>query len=447
MKRTLCILLSLVLTLTGLAALCVSAHAAYKTGDVIEYGCYPQTLAEDNVNLHNAALKAQFKSYRYWYGNGQYNTIDGALNVFRGDFMMYADFDYHGERYRAVRFTEYRPASTILPCIKVYSYQDDNGFSTNQIYIFKYEPLKWRVLDPQTGLILCDSIIDAQAFRDFVDKYGSEYFASAVNGIYANNYHFSTIRDWLNQDFYDTAFNAAQKENIKITTFDETCNDPSQLKHMFPSSDKVFLLSEKDAKDPAYGFAPSATAADDLRRAKGTEYAKCQGLFCSSDDTAFWWLRTCGQTSHYVHNVSFDSYVHGAGYYENSGPYVEDTYIGVRPACCLNELKDDTAQIGGVNAVSVSDLKINYKASAELNPQFTADEGAAYTVQYASSDDNVVKIDENGKLYGAKKGTAEVTVTVTDKYGHTVTDKCKITVKYSVIQWLIMILLFGWIWY
>lgn len=43
MKRTICILLSLMPALTGLAALCVTAHAAYNVGDIIEYGNYPQS--------------------------------------------------------------------------------------------------------------------------------------------------------------------------------------------------------------------------------------------------------------------------------------------------------------------------------------------------------------------------------------------------------------------
>ncbi len=44
-------------------------------------------------------------------------------------------------------------------------------------------------------------------------------------------------------------------------------------------------------------------------------------------------------------------------------------------------------------------------------------------------------------------GTATITCTVTDSNGNTVQDTCKVTVKYSFGQWLIVILLFGWIWH
>ncbi|MCR5484622.1 MAG: hypothetical protein K6F09_03415 [Clostridiales bacterium] len=90
MKRTLCILLSLMLALTGLASLSVSANAAYKTGDIIEFGCYPQSRVEPTIKMKEVAQKAQWTSYSYCSGTGEY---DGTID--RSDFMKYADFDYN----------------------------------------------------------------------------------------------------------------------------------------------------------------------------------------------------------------------------------------------------------------------------------------------------------------------------------------------------------------
>lgn len=76
----------------------------------------------------------------------------------QGDWMKYADITLDGEKYRAVRFTAYRPdfigdlASTTNGS---YSMQDDNGYKLNTVYYFKYEPLKWRVLDPKR--VLCSA--------------------------------------------------------------------------------------------------------------------------------------------------------------------------------------------------------------------------------------------------------------------------------------------------
>ncbi|MBQ9551663.1 MAG: bacterial Ig-like domain-containing protein [Clostridia bacterium] len=103
---------------------------------------------------------------------------------------------------------------------------------------------------------------------------------------------------------------------------------------------------------------------------------------------------------------------------------------------------------GRVRAVSVSDVSLNYKAKTTLKPQITADEGVKYTVSYSSSNPNVVKVNEKtGEVTGAKKGSATVTCAVTDEFGNTVSDACKVTVNYTALQWVIIILLFGWIWY
>lgn len=100
-----------------------------------------------------------------------------------------------------------------------------------------------------------------------------------------------------------------------------------------------------------------------------------------------------------------------------------------------------------VKSVCVADVTLNCKKSTTLIPQVTADDGAEYTVQYESSNPKVAKVDSNGNVYAAKKGTAEIKVTVTDQSGNTVTDTCKITVKYTWWQWIIKVVLFGWIWY
>lgn len=100
-----------------------------------------------------------------------------------------------------------------------------------------------------------------------------------------------------------------------------------------------------------------------------------------------------------------------------------------------------------VNSVSVDDITINYKQSATLRPEINADEGASYTVKYESLNPVAVTVDDYGNIYGAKTGVADIKVTVTDSNGKTVSDTCTVTVAYSTVQWIIVIFLFGWIWY
>lgn len=115
----------------------------------------------------------------------------------------------------------------------------------------------------------------------------------------------------------------------------------------------------------------------------------------------------------------------------------------------LAALEQGTAdyKVAKIYSVDVSDITMNYKKSTTITPSITADDGAKYTVTYSSSNAKVATVDQNGKVYAAKKGSATITCTVTDSNGNTVQDTCKVTVKYSFGQWLIKILLFGWIWY
>ena len=101
-----------------------------------------------------------------------------------------------------------------------------------------------------------------------------------------------------------------------------------------------------------------------------------------------------------------------------------------------------------VKSVKIDDnAEIDYKSSYKISSEITAESGAEYTAEWESSNPKVASVDKNGKVTALKKGTAKITCTVTDSYGNTVSDTCNVTVKYSFGQWLIIILLFGWIWY
>lgn len=105
---------------------------------------------------------------------------------------------------------------------------------------------------------------------------------------------------------------------------------------------------------------------------------------------------------------------------------------------------------GTVKSVSINDVELRYKDSAKLNPKIEVDSGVKYTVEYKSSNPKVATVDSNGNLKGVKdwgKKTATITCTVTDEYGNKVSDTCNVKVGYAWWQWIIGIVLFGWIWY
>ncbi len=307
----------------------------YKVGDIVEFGSYPQSKVTDSslVSALNGVSK-NWVSYGYYSGDGS----SGSMKP--GDWMKYADFVYNGKKYRAVTFSQYRPLATIMTSSAENTFQDDNGYSINTTYYFEYEPLIWRILDPATGLILCENIIDSQAYSnteygDGSDPYNSSWAAAwndSMHTYYANDYATSSIIKWLNSDFYNTAFTQAQKSNILTAELDNKAySDSYSAFNSKTTYDKVFLLSWNEVQNTAYGFR-SGVSSSAYREAKGTDYAKCQGLWVkTSNGCSPWRLRSAGNYSDYACDVGYDGDL-------NNDFSINDTNPGVRPALKISNL-------------------------------------------------------------------------------------------------------------
>lgn len=518
------------------------------TGTIINFGSYPQSEVKNEATIKRLdKITKNWISYEYYSGTG--NMDDG--NMKPSDYMKYADFEYGGNKYRAVTFSKYRPVATYKnnnienddnDSVDL-TYQYDNGYYKNKVYYFKYEPIKWRVLDASSGLILCDSAIDSQTYNNYILESGCKYYGDSSKSYYASDWENSSLRSWLNESFYNTAFTENQRAKILTTT-----NENKSAWHSGYDSanteDKIFLLSFHETFESTYGFISDITY-DMARQRKGTDYAKCQGLRVDHDvhscyyGNSMWWLRTpeaggaavavgdrgkvtrsgspvellkgivpalnltpstfstasildgeifademTGETELFTADeftlagavdgncymiygikdysdkllVSSENLVYAdQSVAENKTvtlPYRAEeennvTVIAVGDFGNGTETKILSPQEikASVNSVSVSDVTLNYKKSATIKPTVKADDGAEYTVEYSSSNTKVAMVDNNGKVYGAKKGSATITCTVTDSNGNVATDTCKVTVGYSFGQWLIVIVLFGWIWY
>ena len=84
--------------------------------------------------------------------------------------------------------------------------------------------------------------------------------------------------------------------------------------------------------------------------------------------------------------------------------------------------------------------KDRYTVAAMVEPQNATDR----SLTWSSSDESVVKVDPSGQLLAVGRGTATLTCSSSDGGA---TGTCQVTVGYTFGQWLIKILLFGWIWY
>ena len=321
-----------------------------QNGDIVSFGSYPQSEVKDeNLLKELNKLSLSWKSYDYYSGNdvngdgiGDYGSMN-KRTVYK-----YADLFYEGERYRAVLFSQYRPyvpfGSTSSKATN--NYQIENGYFVNNTYFFKYEPLMWRVLDADDGLLLSEKIIDCQPFSNTVYMYGSDdnyayaFWDNASHTCYYNNYSNSSLRKWLNDNFYNTSFYDYQKYNIKTIHLDNSMyNKKMAIYSSKDTDDNVFLLSFDDLKNKSYSFSETNSEYDPNRRAKGTDYAKCQGLSVyRNENSAYngcstWYLRTAGMISNYVCNVRYNGFLAHSFFTE----YGND---GIRPAIKLKSLKN-----------------------------------------------------------------------------------------------------------
>ena len=260
--------------------------------DTILFGSYPQTEVTDSTlksTLNSlAGTKPTSSNAQAWTSYGYY--ISGSTS----NFMWYIDIEEGGEKYRGVYFTSYRPDYCDHSSSTGNTYQDDNGYTTSNIYWFKYEPISWTILNENNGtaLILCDMIIDSQAYQNECEYNSSTgYFYIKGRDTYANNYEYSTIRAWLNDNFYNTAFDELQKEIILTTTVDNSVASTGYSSNQYAcedTEDKVFLLSYKELT--------TYLTTNASRMKKTTDYAQAQGAYIYTSSSylgyGYWWLRS-----------------------------------------------------------------------------------------------------------------------------------------------------------
>lgn len=313
MKKILSFILSAILIL-GVASIGINANAStYRVGDIIEFGSYPQSEVKDNSLIAELnKIDKEWISYNY-----HRQATRPTVGIVTDDYMQYADVEYNGEKYRAVIFSMWRPYKTEKESAPGNTYQDANGFSYDTVYWFKFEPIKWRILNPETGFVVSELVLDSQPFSVMcnMEMVSGIYYNSSELTTYANDYKTSDIVKWLNNSFFNDAFTNNDKTNIF-----------SSISHNSALTEKLFLLSLDEIKNK-YGFVSSEKIVG-----IATGYAKIQGVEISDykKSNCSWWLRSHneGDTGHA--NIILSD---GVNY---NIKYTNYTSVGVRPAMLIN---------------------------------------------------------------------------------------------------------------
>lgn len=292
-------------------------------GTTLQFGSYPQSEVKDEklifaLNIAAGKLPSSAEA-NLWTGYGYF--VNGSVS----SYMWYIDLIVDGNKYRGVYFTNYRPSWILYSLPNQISFQYDNGYKVNNIYWFKYEPITWRVLDVQSdkAFLMADLILDSQNYH-----YSTSLRTVDGSTIFPNNYKESHIRSWLNDNFYNTAFNAEEKARIQTTTVDNSVVSTGYSSNRYAcvdTEDKVFLLSYVEATSAAYGLDTNAS-----KQVSPSAYAKSQGVYTYTNGFCLWWLRSPESNVDFIASfVNLDGFVDDIDLFTDS---VSLTSYGVVPA-------------------------------------------------------------------------------------------------------------------
>ena len=179
------------------------------------------------------------------------------------------------------------------------SYEQDNNTVNGS------EPIEWIVLEVQNdrALLISKNALESKQYND-VHAY-----------VY---WQASTLRRWLNADFYNDAFSDSEKLAVLSTEVKTEALSKNNSIAGGNTQDRVFLLSTAEAEQ--------YFSSNDARTCSMSSYAQLH----AATDQIKWWLRTSG-------TMNDDAcYVDAVGGIHSSGDKVHRTGMCVRPAIWLS---------------------------------------------------------------------------------------------------------------
>ena len=225
-----------------------------KVGSTVYFGYYPQKLETDSSKISSIEeLITPFSSTADAASKGWIKQVDYAGNATREAYY-YRDIDLDKDGtndYRAIhiyKYKNYNTSQTYDPS-SVW-WHDKEAFPEGSTYYFKYEKIKWSVLEEKDGkaYLFSSLALDAMYYEDCTNDKTTKYSHNGGNG-YANNYQLSEIRKWLNETFYNLAFSTKDKTIINQTTVKNGLSSTLDTSNDYvcnSTDDFVYLLSEKE---------------------------------------------------------------------------------------------------------------------------------------------------------------------------------------------------------
>lgn len=212
---------------------------------------------------------------------------------------------YHSEQKQIEFVQEQLKSVSVGDKVRFGTYEQDNDISNGK------EDIEWRVLIKENNriLVISDKALDCQLYNV---KYDVVTWKTC------------TLRKWLNDDFFNSAFTDAEKMCIPTVTVSADKNPKYSTYSGKTTKDKIFLLSTKEAE--------KYFVDDEERKCIPTDYAIAQGVYTSDNHTingvgtCYWWLRSPGSIQ------SCATLVYADGVFSERGYDVNRSCSAVRPA-------------------------------------------------------------------------------------------------------------------
>lgn len=189
----------------------------------------------------------------------------------------------------------------------------------NDIFYFKSSPIEWRILEEEEDrlLVLSEYSIECKQFHEKEEPVTWEQ---------------SSLRKWLNGDFFENAFHVRERECILESEIINEWNPITFVQGSDMTKDRIFLLSFRDVMNTKYGF-ESYIASSDTRESKNTDWAKIMGALTNPEKgMGWWWLRSAGQNHRFAGRVDYSGHIYFTGLHGT-------LWGGVRPAMYLDKKK------------------------------------------------------------------------------------------------------------
>lgn len=299
-KRILLWLLAAVMTLTvqGISVLAETAgetvdvaETAEQTGEIRELPTNPvhHCMEQDNDTDTTTWSYVYFGSYPQTEIKGDSLTAE----------IIGASYDANGDAWaNGIKYRRIRKSDT----------NNDEYFGDSEYRYFKWEKIKWRVLqnNGSTLFVVSDKGLDCK-----------EYHEENASVTWEN----CTLRSWLNNSngFYDTAFSSSEQGAIVSQTVVNEDNPYYNTEGGNDTTDKIYLLSLSEGMNLSYGFCEYYIMSSASRWMQASDYAHAMGVYTYSNSSTgdnancYWWLRSPSNTASTAASVSYNGYVGQSG--------------------------------------------------------------------------------------------------------------------------------------